>query len=50
MTWGGWIVMGLSVGSVTALFTWCMARVIAAPEEPEHLHGFDAETPDHEDS
>lgn len=48
MTVGGWIVMGLSVGSVTILFLWCMWRVLNDPEEPRHMHGFDTHTPDEE--
>jgi len=46
MTLGGWIVMLVSVGSVTALFLWCLWVVLTTPEETEHLHGFDAHTPD----
>ena len=48
MTIGGWIVMGLSVGSVTALFAWCLWRVLSDPQETEHMHGFDKHTPDEE--
>jgi hypothetical protein len=40
MTAGGWIVLILSVGSVSSLFLWCLYRVIfRAP--PERLHGID---------
>ena len=33
MTPGGWIVMILSVGSVTAVFLWCIWKVLKTPEE-----------------
>lgn len=46
MTWGGWLVMVLSVGSVTGLFGWCIWRVLRDPTEAEKLHGFDTHTPD----
>jgi hypothetical protein len=47
MTPGGWIVMMLSVGSVTALLTWCIYMVMATPGSTEHLHSqADIETPD----
>ena len=39
MTTGGWITMIVSVGFVTALFTWCIWRVLS--HKPEHLHGID---------
>jgi hypothetical protein len=38
--------MILSVGSVTALLTWCVYKVISTPEETEHIHGFEQEPPD----
>ncbi len=31
MTTGGWINMILSVGFVTALFVWCITRVLRGP-------------------
>ena len=46
MTPGGWIVMILSVGSVTAVFLWCIWKVLKTPEESEKIHGFSFETPD----
>jgi hypothetical protein len=50
MTAGGWIVMTLSVGSVTALLTWCIYKVMATPGSTEHLHSqADIETPDAEE-
>jgi len=42
----GWIVMLLSVFSVTALFVWCVFKVLTIPEETEHVHGFEQKTPD----
>jgi hypothetical protein len=50
MTPAGWIIMVLSVGSVTWLFAWCLYRVLTAPS-PEKLHGIeDIETPDTHDN
>jgi hypothetical protein len=46
MTLGGWIVMILSVGTVTGVFLWCLWKVLMTPEESEKLHGFSFETPD----
>lgn len=46
MNTGGWIIMLLSVGTVTALFAWCIYRVLKAPDETTRLHGFEMETPD----
>lgn len=46
MTFGGWIVMAVSVSSVTGLFIWCILRVLRSPEQREHLHGFEMHTPD----
>jgi len=48
MTPGGWIVMALSVGSVTSLFAWCLWKVFHTPKETEKMHGFSFETPDEE--
>lgn len=48
MTVGGWIIMLLSVGSVCALFTWCIWKVLTSEGEEEKLHGFEIETPDKE--
>lgn len=41
MTLGGWIVMTLSVGSVTIAFLWCIWKVLTTPEEQEKIHGFE---------
>jgi 1,2-phenylacetyl-CoA epoxidase PaaB subunit len=47
MTPGGWIILILSVGSVTTLFAWCIWKVFQAPESQQpHLHGFEIQTPD----
>lgn len=46
MTPGGWIIMLASVGSVTALFGWCIYKVLTTPDEAERVHGFEIETPD----
>jgi len=47
MTLGGWIIMTLSVGGVTALLAWCIYKVISTPGATEHLHAqTDIETPD----
>lgn len=48
MTWGGWIVLGLSVGSVTALFVWCIFKILTTPEETQKIHGFEGNPPDKE--
>lgn len=46
MTLYGWIIMALSVGSVSLLLAWCVIKVFTTPEESEHVHGFEQETPD----
>ena len=46
MTMAGWIIMVVSVGGVTVLFTWCLYRVLCCAP-PEKLHGIeDIETRD----
>ncbi|GAB4180452.1 MAG: hypothetical protein Fur0032_21390 [Terrimicrobiaceae bacterium] len=50
MTWGGWLVMLLSVGSVSLLFVWCIWRVLSDPCETGKLHGFDTHTPDEKEN
>jgi hypothetical protein len=37
MTVGGWVNLTLSVGFVTALFGWCIYRVLRGPADPERL-------------
>jgi hypothetical protein len=47
MTTLGWIIMLVSVGGVTALFGWCLYRVLVCAPDVEKLHGIDdIETPD----
>ncbi len=46
MTIAGWIIMLLSVGGVTTLFIWCLAKVLSTPGETEHIHGFEMEAPE----
>lgn len=46
MTAGGWVVLGMSVGVVVALFLWCVWKVLTTPGETERMHGFEFETPD----
>lgn len=48
MTAAGWIFMIISVGTVCALFAWCMWKVLSTPGESERMHGFSADekTPD----
>lgn len=41
MTSAGWLILSLSVGSVTVLFAWCLAKVLGTPGEAEHVHGFE---------
>lgn len=48
MTIYGWIIMGVSVGSVTLLFGWCVWKVLTTPTETGRVHGFEQETPDKE--
>jgi hypothetical protein len=48
MTTIGWLIMFISVGSVTLLLAWCVYKVLTIPKETEHLHGFEQETPDTE--
>jgi len=39
MTPGGWIVMSVSVSSVTVLMAWCVYEVLKLPKETERLRG-----------
>lgn len=48
MTPGGWIVMLVSVTTMTVLFAWCLYKVLTTPDETEKMHGFDRHTPDEE--
>ena len=52
LTTGGWIVMCLSVGSVLALVSFCMFRILSLPpaDTDEHLKGpLDIDTGDSEE-
>lgn len=46
MTAAGWLIMILSVGSVTSLLIWCLYKVLITPNETEHIHGFEQKPPD----
>lgn len=46
MTSAGLLVMLLSVGTVTALFGWCIWKVLSTPGETERIHSLEFETPD----
>lgn len=47
MTPGGWTIMVLSVGFVTALLAWCIWKVLTIPGSEQHLHSqADIQTPD----
>lgn len=46
MNIAGWIVMLVSIGTVSILFFWSIYKVISTPGESEHLHAFEQETPD----
>jgi len=48
MTPGGWIVLVVSVGTVLSLFAWCMTKVMATPDETDHMRGITDHTPDEE--
>ena len=41
-----WLIMVLSVGTVTALLIWCIYMVLTIPDETKHIHGFEQEPPD----
>jgi len=47
MTPEGWIIMFISVGTVTTLFVWSISKVLRTPvDHSEKMHGFEMETPD----
>jgi len=49
MTLGGWVIMTLSVGGMTGLLAWCIARVLRQPGATKKLHSqADIDTRDHE--
>jgi hypothetical protein len=39
MSFDGWIVMLLSVGGTTALFFWCIRRVLRSPDSTGKMRG-----------
>jgi multisubunit Na+/H+ antiporter MnhF subunit len=41
MTPGGWITLILSVGFVTSLFLWCIARILTGKQSIDRLHGLE---------
>ena len=45
MTIGGWIIMLLSVSSVTTLMIWCIYKVLTTPGEKEDIRGSNQKTP-----
>lgn len=48
MTTAGWIIMTLSVGTVTSLLVFCFYRVLRKPSSTDHMHGpLDIDTHDH---
>lgn len=50
MTYEGWLVMILSVGSTSLLLGWSIWRVITTPGETEHMHTpLDIDTGDTQD-
>ena len=38
MSAAGWIIMLASVIGMTALFAWCIWRVLSLPDAGEHIH------------
>ena len=49
MTLGGWVIMALSVGGMTALLGWCIYRVLSESSATKKMHSqADIDTGDHE--
>ena len=46
MTPGGWIIMVVSVSSVTLAMAWCIYKVLKTPGETDHIRGIETHTPD----
>jgi hypothetical protein len=46
MTTAGAIIMLVSVGTVTSLFSWCVWKVLTTPSASEHVHAVELDTPD----
>lgn len=38
MNAGGWVLMIGAVGTVTAVFAWCLRKVLSTPGATEHIH------------
>ncbi|AWT59894.1 MAG: hypothetical protein DF168_01091 [Candidatus Moanabacter tarae] len=36
MTAGGWIILIMSIGTVSILFFWCIFKVLSTPKETKH--------------
>lgn len=49
MTAGGWIIMIVSVTSVTLFFGWTLYLVFTRDESWDHIHSTMDETPDQEE-
>lgn len=39
MTFGGWVVMLISIGTVTSLLAWCLYKVFKTASEAQPLQG-----------
>lgn len=48
MTTAGWLIMIVSVGTVSALFLWCIRKLLSLPPEADRRRGFEIEPPDQE--
>lgn len=47
MSLAGWITMLAAIGGATALFAWCLWKVLRTPGATEHIHAPpDIEPPD----
>ena len=47
MSTAGLLIMIVSVGIVTSLFSWCLFKVLTSPSgDSEKLHGADLHSPD----
>ncbi len=52
MSWGGWLVLSLSVGAATLLFAGCIICVLLIEDKGSHMTGIDLMDPgdDEEDA
>lgn len=46
MTTGGWIIMIVSITTVTYLMGWCIYKILSTPGEIDRVHGIEQHTPD----